>query len=128
LEVRAKVYSAHDPNKPFLTFDSEGTSGHMPGAVVSKNPYVAAAKFVMSKRARKRGEESCQFDCSGNRQIHGGAGNSDAKIDESERRNTAEGKPLRLARLTNANHVIAPTQIAARIFVKSWLKANASRR
>ena len=50
LEVRAKVYSAHDPNKPFLTFDSEGASGHMPGAVVSKNPYVAAAKFVMSKR------------------------------------------------------------------------------
>jgi hypothetical protein len=50
LEVRAKVYSVHDPNRPFLTFDSEGASGHMPGAVVAKNPYVAAAKFVMSKR------------------------------------------------------------------------------
>ena len=54
LEVRAKVYSARDPNKPFLTFDSEGASGHMPGAVVSKNPYVAAAKFVMSKREPER--------------------------------------------------------------------------
>jgi uncharacterized protein DUF4410 len=54
LEVRAKVYSAHDPNKPFLTFDSEGASGHMPGAVVSKNPYAAAAKFVMSKREPER--------------------------------------------------------------------------
>jgi hypothetical protein len=54
LEVRAKVYSAHDLNRPFLTFDSEGASGHMPGAVVSKNPYVAAAKFVMSKTEPER--------------------------------------------------------------------------
>jgi Domain of unknown function (DUF4410) len=54
LEVRAKVYSAHDSKRPFLTFDSEGASGHMPGAVVSKNPYVAAAKFVMSKREPER--------------------------------------------------------------------------
>ncbi len=54
LEVRAKVYSARDPKKPFLTFDSEGASGHMPGAVVSKNPYVAAAKFVMSKKEPER--------------------------------------------------------------------------
>lgn len=50
LEVRAKVYLASDMNTPFLTFDSEGASGHMPGAVMTKNPYVAAAKFVMSKR------------------------------------------------------------------------------
>lgn len=50
LEVRAQVYSARDLNKPFLTFDSGGASGHMPGAVLTKNPYVAAAKFVMSKR------------------------------------------------------------------------------
>ena len=54
LELRAKAYSAHDPNKPFLTFDSEGASGHMPGAVVSKNPYAAAAKFVMSKKEPER--------------------------------------------------------------------------
>jgi len=54
LEVRAKVYSAHDLNRPFLTFDSEGASGHMPGAVMTKNPYVAAAKFVMSKREPER--------------------------------------------------------------------------
>jgi hypothetical protein len=54
LEVRAKVYSAGDLKKPFLTFDSEGASGHMPGAVLTKNPYVAAAKFVMSKREPER--------------------------------------------------------------------------
>jgi Domain of unknown function (DUF4410) len=54
LEVRARVYSTRDLNRPFLTFDSQGASGHMPGAVLSKNPYVAAAKFVMSKREPER--------------------------------------------------------------------------
>jgi hypothetical protein len=54
LEVRAKVYAAADMKTPFLTFDSEGTSGHMPGAAVTRNPYVAAAKFVMSKREPER--------------------------------------------------------------------------
>ncbi len=55
LEVRAKVYAAADMDAPFLTFDSEGASGHMPGAaVMKKNPYVAAAKFVMSKTEPER--------------------------------------------------------------------------
>src|SRR5262249_6741286 len=49
LEVRAKVYSGRNLEQPFLTFDSKGASGHMPGAVVTKNPYVAAAKFVISR-------------------------------------------------------------------------------
>jgi Domain of unknown function (DUF4410) len=50
LEVHAKVYAAWDMHTPFLTFDSKGASGYLPGAVAVKNPYVAAAKFVMSKR------------------------------------------------------------------------------
>jgi hypothetical protein len=50
LEVQAKVYSGRNLEQPFLTFDSKGASGHMPGAVVTKNPYVAAAKFVISRR------------------------------------------------------------------------------
>jgi hypothetical protein len=50
LEVHAKVYSGSDMRTPFLTFDSKGASGYLPGAVAVKNPYVAAAKFVMSKR------------------------------------------------------------------------------
>lgn len=50
LEVRAKVYAGSDLHTPFLTFDSRGVSGYLPGAVAVKNPYVAAAKFVMSKR------------------------------------------------------------------------------
>jgi hypothetical protein len=55
LEVRARVYAAADMKTPFLTFDSEGASGYMPGAaVMKKNPYVAAAKFVMSKGEPER--------------------------------------------------------------------------
>jgi len=46
-------------NTPFLTFDSDGASGHMPGAaVIHKNPYVAAAKFVMSKKESEREREA----------------------------------------------------------------------
>jgi hypothetical protein len=55
LEVRAKIYAVPNMDTPFLTFDSEGASGHMPGAaVMHKNPYVAAAKFVMSKKEPER--------------------------------------------------------------------------
>lgn len=50
LEVCAKVYAGSDMHTPFLTFDSKGASGHLPGGVAMKNPYVAAAKFVISKR------------------------------------------------------------------------------
>jgi hypothetical protein len=50
LEVHVKVYAGWDMRTPFLTFDSKGASGYLPGAVAVKNPYVAAAKFVMSKR------------------------------------------------------------------------------
>jgi hypothetical protein len=54
LAVHAHVYSGADMNTPFLMFDSKGASGHLPGAVATKNPYVAAAKFVMSKREPER--------------------------------------------------------------------------
>ena len=50
VEVQAQVYAVSDLDTPFLVFDSKGASGHMPGAVMTKNPYVAAAKFVMSKK------------------------------------------------------------------------------
>jgi len=36
---------------PFVTFGTDSRSGRGPGAVVFPNPYVAAAKFVLSKRA-----------------------------------------------------------------------------
>ena len=50
VEVRAQLYTLDNPDQPFLVFDTNGASGHMPGAVVIPNPYVAAAKFVMAKK------------------------------------------------------------------------------
>lgn len=50
VEVRAQIYTLSDPDHPFLVFDTNGASGHLPGAVVIPNPYVAAAKFVMAKK------------------------------------------------------------------------------
>lgn len=41
-----------DGDVPFYSFDATNQSGKMPGAAVMKfNPYVAAAKFVMSRHA-----------------------------------------------------------------------------
>jgi Domain of unknown function (DUF4410) len=54
LEVHARVYAGAALNMPFLTFDSKGASGYLPGGGATKNPYVAAAKFVMSKREPER--------------------------------------------------------------------------
>lgn len=43
-----------NPDAPFYTLDAKDSSGKMPGAVVKFNPYVAAAKFVMSRHATER--------------------------------------------------------------------------
>jgi len=40
-----------NPDAPFVIFGTEKDPGKMPGAVVTMNPYVAAAKFVMEKNA-----------------------------------------------------------------------------
>ena len=45
---------ARNPDAPFYTLDAKDGSGKMPGAVVKFNPYVAAAKFVMSRHATER--------------------------------------------------------------------------
>jgi hypothetical protein len=45
---------AKNPDAPFYTLDASDASGKMPGAVVKLNPYVAAAKFVMSRHATER--------------------------------------------------------------------------
>ncbi|MDA8307353.1 MAG: DUF4410 domain-containing protein [Deltaproteobacteria bacterium] len=39
---------------PFAVFGANSKTGMMPGAVITKNPYVAAGKFVMSKMAPER--------------------------------------------------------------------------
>ena len=45
---------ARNPDVPFYTLDAKDASGKMPGAAVKFNPYVAAAKFVMSRHATER--------------------------------------------------------------------------
>jgi len=39
---------------PVLQFGSDADSGHAPGAVVTMNPYAAAAKFVLGRNATNR--------------------------------------------------------------------------
>ena len=45
---------ARNPDAPFYTLGASDGSGKMPGAMVKFNPYVAAAKFVMSRHATER--------------------------------------------------------------------------
>lgn len=45
---------AKNADVPFLVFGTEKDPGKMPGAVVTMNPYVAAAKFVMEKNASEK--------------------------------------------------------------------------
>lgn len=45
---------AGNPDAPFLSFGTEKDPNRMPGAVVTMNPYVAAAKFVMQKNASEK--------------------------------------------------------------------------
>ena len=49
---------ARYPDTPFYTLDASDGSGTMPGAIVKLNPYVAAAKFVMSRHATERDVQS----------------------------------------------------------------------
>jgi hypothetical protein len=50
IEVNVTDESRH-PGSPFLVMGSTTGSGKMPGAAVTLNPYVAAAKFVLAKNA-----------------------------------------------------------------------------
>ncbi|HTS16125.1 MAG TPA: DUF4410 domain-containing protein [Verrucomicrobiae bacterium] len=40
--------------QPFYTFDTSKGSGKMPGAIITLNPYVAAAKFVLSRNGLEK--------------------------------------------------------------------------
>lgn len=53
LQVEVCNLGSH-PASPFLTFGADTGSGRKPGAVVAMNPYVAAAKFVLSKNASEK--------------------------------------------------------------------------
>jgi len=53
IEVQVTNMNTH-PGTPFLTLGSSTGSGDRPGAAVTLNPYVAAAKFVLAKNASER--------------------------------------------------------------------------
>jgi hypothetical protein len=53
IEVRIVDLSSGS-REPFMVFGTKSATGKMPGAIVTMNPYVAAAKFVLSKRAPER--------------------------------------------------------------------------
>jgi Domain of unknown function (DUF4410) len=55
IKVQVEVYDlTKDPNSPFLVYGAgeEGRKG--PGAVVFKNPYAAAARYVLSRNATQK--------------------------------------------------------------------------
>jgi hypothetical protein len=45
---------ASNATQPFYSFDTTKGSGKMPGAIITLNPYVAAAKFVMSRNGLEK--------------------------------------------------------------------------
>jgi Domain of unknown function (DUF4410) len=55
LEVQVQVANlASSAGTPFLLFGTSTGSGNKPGGVVTMNPYVAAAKFVMERNASRK--------------------------------------------------------------------------
>jgi hypothetical protein len=55
MQVEVAVIDLSSGSKdPFVVFGTDSQSGRGPGAVVFFNPYVAAAKFVLSKRAPEK--------------------------------------------------------------------------
>jgi len=55
MQIQVEVFDlGFHPDTPFLTFGSETGSGKKPGAIITLNPYVAAAKFVLSKNAPEK--------------------------------------------------------------------------
>ena len=51
IDLYVNIANLAHPDKPLYTSADDKTSGKMPGAIITMNPYVAAAKFVISKQA-----------------------------------------------------------------------------
>jgi Domain of unknown function (DUF4410) len=55
IKVQVEVYDlAKDPNSPFLVYGAGEEGRKSPGAVVFKNPYAAAARYVLSRNATEK--------------------------------------------------------------------------
>jgi hypothetical protein len=62
MEVYVTVSNlAENPDAPFIIFGTEKEPKKIPGAVVTRNPYVAAAKFVMEKNASEKDAKKTAF-------------------------------------------------------------------
>lgn len=53
-QVAVSNLASENPKAPFIVFGTVTSPKKMPGAVVTMNPYVAAAKFVMEKNASEK--------------------------------------------------------------------------
>jgi hypothetical protein len=51
VQIGISDLAGKDPHQPFIVFGTVKDPSKMPGAVVTMNPYVAAAKFMMEKNA-----------------------------------------------------------------------------
>jgi len=54
MELYVTLSDLAHPEKPLYNVTQDDTSGKKPGAVITLNPYVAAAKFVMEKNAPEK--------------------------------------------------------------------------
>jgi len=54
MQLYATITNLAAPAQPFYTTAADSSSGGKPGAVITMNPYVAAAKFVMEKNAPEK--------------------------------------------------------------------------
>jgi hypothetical protein len=54
LQIGISDLAGPDPRAAFVVFGTVKDPGKLPGAVVTMNPYVAAAKFVLAKHATER--------------------------------------------------------------------------
>jgi hypothetical protein len=58
MELFVTLTDLASPQKPLYEASEKGTSKDKPGAAISMNPYVAAAKFVMEKNAPEKTVEN----------------------------------------------------------------------
>lgn len=54
MDLYVTINDLSQPNQPLYTSATSGESGKKPGAAITMNPYVAAAKFVMEKKAPEK--------------------------------------------------------------------------
>jgi hypothetical protein len=58
VQIGVSDLASANPKAAFIVFGTVKDPGKMPGAIVTMNPYVAAAKFVMEKNATKKDIEN----------------------------------------------------------------------